>query len=187
MQTPDRMRSDPVYDGRAVGYSDLRLAAVVLSYVSVAAFWLIVAFLFQQVGHKIIITMGVLMWVGGALASWYVPDQSATTTRRTRYFIAMYAGSLLLYRIVLTQFVGLSPNDWGRALGTYVPTPFSATAQEWIQILLIITLFSMPFAYLIWLAQLYTMHKGRGLANEVIARLQRRDTPRGPGPRQRRY
>lgn len=151
-----------------------RISFIVLSYLGTIILWLLVASLYVQVGRKIILVTGVMMWLVGAITAYFIPEQEINIAGKTKYMLAGYSIILLAYRQVIQIFSSISPEDWGTALGTHIPTAISMTGSGWLQGLLLVVLISVPSAYFYWIAQLYITHRGRGVVNEQFDRYQRR-------------
>lgn len=174
-----RDNESPVYI--PTDYRD-RVASVVkvfLSYAVALGVWLISINLYQKVGRTMILSLGTVMWLAGALVAYLIPDQGVKVANRTKYMIDTYAGTLIGYRLIVNAFSKISPNDWGAALGTHIPTPMSEAGAGWIEAMMVVMLVSVPVAYLSWLAQLVAANRGRGLVHEEMDRIQRRHVEDG--------
>lgn len=152
-----------------------RIFFIALSYLVTIILWLLAASFYVQVGRKIILVTGIAMWIVGAVSAYFIPEQDTNIAGKTKYMLLGYSILLLAYRQVIKIFSSISPDDWGAALGTHIPTAISSAGSGWLQGLLLVVLISVPSAYFYWIAQLYITHRGRGVVNEQFNRYQRRD------------
>lgn len=129
---------------------------------------------YARVGRIVVLVMGLLMWVAGAVTAWLITEQAGHIAARTRYMIGAYGLMLLLYRVFTQLFGALTPEDWGSALGAGLPVPLGQAAAGWLYTLVLVLMVGVPVAYLAWIVQLYMVHRGRERVEEAFRRYQRR-------------
>lgn len=163
---------------RAVAERFARMDAVarrlLLTYLASIAVWLVAVEAYARVGRLVILGLGLLMWTTGAVTAWIIQEQGGHIAARTRYVVASYGLLLLLYRVVAQVLGGISPEDWGAALGAGLPVPLTMAASGWLYTLVLILMVGVPVGHTAWIAQLYMVHRGRQRVEEAISRYQRR-------------
>jgi len=149
----------------------IRLA---IPYVVVFAGWLGVGQTFGYLGHTLIDTLGLLMWVASAGVARMVPEQAANVATKIKFVLGSWVGMMWVYRIIVHFLAGLSATQLGAALGVNMPDTSAMGTVGWFTDMLLFVMVGTPAYYLYWLFQVWHGYRGRRRITERIDEYQRR-------------
>lgn len=142
---------------RAMTYQMIRTCLV---YLFLIGLWVFVVNIYSVFGVKWIQFAVPLMWISGAVACFGIPDEQESTLKETKWAIGGYLGFLLIYRIAIVKFSGISPSEVGASLGVNVPVSSAAATAGFLQNILMITSVMVPIGFVFWVGNKFKVYSG---------------------------
>lgn len=141
------------------------------TYGALLLLWIWIVGMYAKFGTVWIKLAVTLMWIGGAVGVWGIPEERESTVKETKWAVFGYLVFLLVYRLVIVKFSEFSPDEVGVALGVNVPVAAAASALGFIQNLLMIVSILVPVGFLIWIGQKFKVQQGKKRKDEAFAKL----------------
>lgn len=152
----------------------LHLKSVVktaLFYICEIIAWLVVAKLYGNFGVKVMTPLISLMWLAGAITTFFIKEERAETIKQTKWFIYGYIGLLFLYRLLVQYIASISIADMTASLNISMATVSGAAASGFLQNMLMILSVFTPLAFITWCAKKFVTYHGKMTKQDAFAKI----------------
>lgn len=121
-------------------------------YVVIVALWFFLIHVYLSFGKWIGVSIGA-MWVLGAFACWWLPEEREYLIKDTKYWIFYFLLFLGAYRFAMQHLVQITPEQVQASLDVPIPAASGETAIGLLETGLFILLFTVPLGFATWVVQ----------------------------------
>lgn len=165
------VKPDLIYTNTMSSHQLVANIKTIMFYAFILVFWLVDARLYLNFGSKWIVPSVSVMWIMGAITTYFVREEKEGTVRETKWTILGYLAFLFMYRGVIQLIAPISSEQMSASLNITVPAASGMAAAGMLQNILMIVSVMAPIGFLIWCGQKFRTYHGRQTKQEAFDKI----------------